>query len=121
MKTRFTGLPFFVYPVADMARARAFYGGVLGLKETAAWEDKWVEFDVGTGTLALSSVMQGAAPGTGGAAGLETDDFDGVVAQLRQEGVKFLLEPTDTGVCRFARFLDSEGNHLCLHRRHAAP
>ncbi len=24
----------------------------------------------------------------------------------------------DTGFCHFARFLDSEGNHLVLHRKH---
>lgn len=119
MKPRFTGLPFFVYPVADMARARTFYREVLDLTETAAWEDQFVEFDVGAGTLALSSVLEGCRPGTSGAAALETDEFDEVVAHLRRHGVKFLVEPLDTGVCRFARFLDSEGNHLCLHRKHA--
>lgn len=121
MPPRFTALPFFVYPVTDLARARAFYGGVLGLKETAAWENEWVEYDVGGGALALSAVMRGCAPGTSGAVGLETDDFEGAVTHLRQSGVKFLVEPTDTGVCLFARFLDSEGNHLCLHRKHPAP
>ncbi len=37
MKPRFTGMPFFVYPVKDMARARLFYGGVLGLKRGDTW------------------------------------------------------------------------------------
>lgn len=118
MKPRFTGLPFIVYPVADMARARRFYTEVLGLAETANWDDQWVEFDVGTGTLALSSVMQDAAPGRAGCAALETDDYDNVTAHLRVQGVRFVLEPMDSGVCRFARFLDSEGNHLVLHRKH---
>jgi predicted enzyme related to lactoylglutathione lyase len=40
------------------------------------------------------------------------------VAELKSRGVTFVLEPTDTGVCHFARFLDSEGNHLVLHRKH---
>lgn len=118
MKPRFTGLPFFVYPVTDMARARGFYGGVLGLAETANWDDQWVEFDVGAGTLALSSVMQGCAPGQAGCAALETDDYEAAVAHLKAQGVRFVLEPMDSGVCRFARFLDSEGNHLVLHRKH---
>lgn len=118
MKPRFTGLPFFVYPVTDMARARRFYSEVLGLTETANWEDQWVEYDVGAGTLALSAAMQGAAPGLAGCAALETDDFDGVVALLKERGVRFVLEPMDSGVCHFARFLDSEGNHLVLHRKH---
>jgi len=33
----------------------------------------------------------------------------------------FALEPVDTGVCRFARFLDPDGNHLVLHRAHEKP
>jgi len=116
----FTALPFFVYPVSDMARARAFYAGVLGLKESAAWEDKWVEFDVGAGTLALSTMMEGCVPGArGGAAALETENFDAAVAHLKAHGAAFPLEPIDSGVCAFARFTDPDGNHLVLHRAHA--
>lgn len=114
----FTGLPFFVYPVTDMPRARAFYTGVLGLKETANWDNQWIEYDIGGGTLAISGFMPDATPGRAGAAALESDDFDAVVAELKSRGVTFVLEPTDTGVCHFARFLDSEGNHLVLHRKH---
>jgi predicted enzyme related to lactoylglutathione lyase len=122
MQPTFTGIPFFVYPVHDMARARAFYGGVLGLTESHLWEDKWVEYDVGGSTLALSSIMQDAQPGAkAGAVALETEQFDETVAHLKAQGVKFPLEPFDSGVCRFARFEDPDGNHLVLHRRHAAP
>lgn len=107
-----------------MTRSRAFYTGVLGLKEGAAWEDKWVEFEIDAGpgaVIALSTVMDGAQPGArGGAVALETEDFDGTVAHLKAAGVPFLFEPTDTGVCRFARFADPDGNHLILHRRHVS-
>lgn len=118
MKPRFSGVAFFVYPVRDMARARLFYGSVLGLKETANWQDKWIEFDVGSATLAITSFMEGAAPAHGAAAGLETDDFENVVAYLKQQNVKFLVEPTDTGVCHLARVEDTEGNQIILHRKH---
>jgi predicted enzyme related to lactoylglutathione lyase len=118
MKPRFTALPFFVYPVRDMARARQFYGGVLGLAETANWENQWIEYDVGAGTLAISGFMTDATPGRAGAAALETEEFDATVAHLKAQGVSFVFEPADTGVCQFARFLDSEGNHLVLHRKH---
>lgn len=115
-----SALPFFVYPVSDMARARAFYSGVLGLHETSHWEDKWVEFEVGPCCLALSTMMEGCTPGArGGAVALEVPDFAGMVAHLKASGVPFLLEPVDTGVCRFARFADPDGNHLVLHRSHA--
>ncbi len=119
MKPHFTGIPFVVYPVTDMTRARAFYRDVLGLAETANWENQWIEFDIGSNTLALTSTMQGAQPGAqAGAAALETPDFEATVAALKASGVKFALEPFDSGVCRFARFLDPDGNHLILHRIH---
>lgn len=115
----FTGIPFFVYPVADLARARLFYGGVLGLPEIASWEDEFVEYAVGDAALAISTTMKGATPGVkGGAAALETERFEEVVAMLKAAGVRFALEPVDTGVCMFARFEDPDGNHLVLHRKH---
>jgi predicted enzyme related to lactoylglutathione lyase len=42
------------------------------------------------------------------------------VALLKAHGAKFPLEPIDSGVCRFARFEDPDGNHLVLHRKHSA-
>ena len=120
MQPTFSGIPFFVYPVRDMSRAKAFYGGVLGLTPGESWEDKWVEYDVGTASLALSVLMDGAQPGAkAGAAALETAQFDEAVAHLKAHGVTFLFGPVDTGVCKFARFEDSEGNHLVLHQKHA--
>ena len=122
MQPTFSGIPFFVYPVRDMARAKAFYGGVLGLTAGQSWEDKWVEYEVGTATLTLSSVMAGAQSGVkAGAVALETEQFDEAVAHLKTHGVKFLLEPIDTGVCWFARFEDPDGNHLVLHKKHLSP
>ena len=118
MKPRFTGVSFFVYPVTDMMRACAFYGGVLGLTETLRRGDRYVEFDIGTATIALSAALEGCVPGTSGAAALETEEFEAVVSHLQRNGVKFLFGPLDTGDCHFARFLDSEGNHICIHRRH---
>lgn len=116
---RFSGAPFFVYPVKSLARARRFYGGVLGLKPGESWGRLWGEYAVGRQTLALSTAMRGCRPGAkGGAIALETARFDEMVAHLRRHRVKFLVEPTDTGVCRFARFADPDGNHLILHRKH---
>ena len=121
MPPTFTGMPFFVYPVADISRSRAFYGGLLGLTEIGSWEDQFVEYAVGDAALALSTNMKGAVPGVkGGAAALETDRFDEAVALLKGAGVRFALEPIDTGVCMFARFEDPDGNHIVLHRKHDA-
>lgn len=118
-----SSLPFFVYPVSDMDRAKTFYRDILGLVEIANWDDQWVEFarsedDEGP-VLALSSVMEGCTPGApGGAVALETADFEGFVIHLRDQGVTFALEPMETSVCHFARFHDPDGNHLILHRIH---
>ncbi len=120
---KITRLPFFVYPVSDMARAKAFYADVLGLTEIANWDEQWVEFGMAeddTGpALALSSVMTGAEPGAPGAAvALESPDFDAMVAKLKDHGVAFALEPMETSVCHFARFHDPDGNPIVLHRLH---
>ena len=122
MKPQFSSIPFFVYPVRDMARAKAFYGGLLGLHEGHQWEDKWTEYEVGATTLALSAVMENAQPGAkAGAVALETDQFEDAVAYLKGKGVKFALEPVDTGVCKFARFEDPDGNPLVLHKKPQLP
>lgn len=122
MKPRFTGVPFFVYPVRSIARARKFYHGVLGLKVGERWGNKWMEFELGRQVIAVSTVMEDCTPGArGGAIALETDRFNEVVVHLKKHRVKFLFGPTDTGVCDFARFTDPDGNHLVLHRKHAKP
>lgn len=121
MKPRFTGVPFVVYPVKNMTRARRFYAKVLGLRPGESWGDMWAEFIIrrGAPVLALSTVMQGVRPGAKGAAlALETDRFDAVVAHLRKHRVKFTYGPEELSTCAFARFCDPDGNHLVLHRRH---
>lgn len=119
-RPRFTQVPFFVYPVRDMARARRFYGGVLGLKPGAAWGEAWVEYDIGRhATLALSTMLKGCRPGAkGGALALETDRFDAAIAYLKKRRVKIIFGPKAYETCAFARFTDPEGNHLVLHRKH---
>ena len=121
----FSTLPFFTYPVSDMDRACAFYQDVLGLTEVARWDKFWVEFAISTDVpgpvLALATDMAGCQPGApGGAAALESPDFEAMVAHLKAHGVQFVMQPEKTSVCHFARFLDPDGNHLILHRIHAA-
>lgn len=122
MKPLFREIPFFVYPVRDMARSKQFYNTVLGLREVYNWENTWVEFDLGADggpVIALATEIDGAQPGAkAGAVGLESDCFDEAVRHLRSHGVRFIFGPTDTGVCDFARFEDPDGNHLVLHRKH---
>lgn len=109
------------YPVTDIARARAFYEGVLGLKASTVWQDDkhaWIEYDLGGHTLAINNGSDQWKPsGDGPALALEVEDFDAAVAELKKQGVRFVLEPFQSPVCRLAVILDPDGNSLAIHKR----
>lgn len=111
------------YPVTDLARARAFYEGVLGLKTGMIWEEAdhgWIEYDLGGHTLAINNGTKEWKPSSDGPAiALEVEDFDGAVAVLKERGVTFSVEPLDTPICRLAVILDPDGNALAIHQRNA--
>lgn len=111
------------YPVTDLARARAFYEGVLGLKTGMIWEDAdhgWIEYDLGGHTLAINNGAKEWKPSSDGPAiALEVEDFDAAVALLKGKGVRFTVEPMKTPVCRLAVILDPDGNSIAIHQRSA--
>jgi predicted enzyme related to lactoylglutathione lyase len=118
-----TEIAFTGYPVTDIARARAFYEGVLGLKTGAVFEHEgrhWIEYEVGAGTLAISnmSAEKWKPSSAGPSAALEVADFDAAVGFLRAKKTPFVLEPFDSGVCRLAVISDPDGNSLTIHHRH---
>lgn len=105
-----------------MSRARAFYEGVLGLKTGMSFEHEgrqWLEYDLGPATLAVTNMsMELWKPSPDGpAVALEVADFDAAIAGLRGHGVKFLIEPMDSGPCRLAVICDPDGNSLAIHHR----
>jgi catechol 2,3-dioxygenase-like lactoylglutathione lyase family enzyme len=115
-------MAFTGYPVTDMARARAFYEGILNLKTSMVYEHEtraWVEYDIGAGTLAVTnmSVEKWKPSVDGPAVALEVADFDAAVAVLRAGGVRFSLEPMDSGVCHLAVVHDPDGNAIAIHKR----
>src|SRR6266511_384204 len=115
-----TEIAFSCYAVTDMARARAFYEGVLGLKPTTITESEhgqWTEYELGPYALALGSAP-GFKPGPDGCtAALEVEDFGAAIKQLRHHNVKFRIEPMATPVCRMAMIFDPDGNTICIHKR----
>ncbi|MGC4074717.1 MAG: VOC family protein [Nibricoccus sp.] len=114
-----TEIAFTGYPVTDMARARAFYEGTLGLKPTSVFGESWVEYDIGPATLAIAS-MEGWKPSKDGASiALEVENFDDAIATLKKTGAKFNLEPMDSPVCKLAVVCDPDGNGLTIHKRNA--
>jgi predicted enzyme related to lactoylglutathione lyase len=117
-------IAFSCYPVTDMARARKFYEGVLGLKPTMIVGEpggmQWTEYDIANGTLALGCGAPDWTPRADGCSvGLEMENFDEAIAHLRANGVKFKVEPFPTPVCQMAFIYDSEGNLICIHKRKA--
>lgn len=122
---RIKEIAFTGYPVTDIARARRFYEGLLGLQVTIQFEHEgrhWIEYDIGRATLAISnmSAEKWKPSPDGPSLALEVEDFDAALAALKAAKVKFFLEPMDSGVCRMAVIADPDGNSLVVHQRKAA-
>lgn len=116
--TRFTEVAFTSYPAKDLEASRAFYENVLGLKPAMVIPMEngggWIEYELGTHTFGI-----GKSDGWdhGVVCALETDDFGGAVAALKQAGTTFLMEPFETPVCHMAMVFDPAGNKLMIHQR----
>lgn len=119
---KITEIAFSCYPVIHMARARAFYEGVLGLSPTMQVGEpggmQWTEYDIANGTLSIGAGAPDWHPTKSGCSvGLEVDDFDAAIAHLKSNNIRFHMEPFETPVCHMAFVLDPDGNALCIHKR----
>jgi catechol 2,3-dioxygenase-like lactoylglutathione lyase family enzyme len=110
---------FVSVPVADMARAKAFYRDVLGL-HSPDWDDGWPEIETGNVSLYLvdPTVMGNQFAPHLAPIALRVNDVAEARSELESRGLEFSGEH-DTGVCNMAFFSDTEGNSLMLHRRYA--
>jgi catechol 2,3-dioxygenase-like lactoylglutathione lyase family enzyme len=112
---------FVSFLTQDIARAKRFYGEVLGLEiETEGEND--LEFRAGQVTLDIfdpSSIGQPFAPSPAGLA-LRVPDVAAARAELEAKDVEFEGDTIDTGVCHMAHFRDPDDNALMLHRRYAS-
>ena len=118
---KITEIAFTGIPVTDLTRARAFYEGTLGLKPTMeSAGGKWIEYDIGAGTLGIGSYGEGWQPSPQGTTvALEVDDVDAAIAHLKSSGVTIAMEPHDSPVCRYSMICDPDGNKIIIHKRHA--
>ena len=106
------GTDFVAIPVSDLGSADEFYGQTLGLaRNPKSSGERWVEYETGNLTLALSMF--------GGAIALRVPDVAEARRALEDAGVEFAGETFDSGVCHGAPFTDPDGNRLLLHRRYA--
>jgi catechol 2,3-dioxygenase-like lactoylglutathione lyase family enzyme len=105
-------IDFIALPVEDLARADSFYGQTLGLARNPNTSgERWVEYETGNLTLALSTF--------GGSLALGVTDVGEARTELEQQDVQFAMDTFDSGVCHGAPFADPDGNRLQLHRRYA--
>ena len=107
---------FVSVPTRDVARAQRFYGEVIGLPTRSSPR----EFETSNVTLGLWRPEDDGvefAPNTAGIA-LRVPDVTEARERLAADGVEFIGETVDTGVCHMAFFNDPDGNDLMLHSRY---
>jgi predicted enzyme related to lactoylglutathione lyase len=119
-----TEVAFVAYPVTDIERARGFYEGVLGLQPSRDFSEEsfsWIEYDLGANTLAVVEMPPGQwNPSPDGVcAGLEVEEFDSAIAELKARNIHFEVEAMETPVCRMAVIADPDGNKITIHKRHS--
>lgn len=109
-------IAFIMYPVKDMAKAVAFYNGMLGLEKSGLDGEHWVEFDVAGATFGVGDFEQVGKSGTAQSLALEIGDLDTFRASLTSRGVE-VSEPHDLANCKIAVVHDPDGNQIWLHER----
>ena len=113
------------FAVDDVAAARDFYGGTLGLDVTEMPEMGLLQLRLGTGALVLVYPKPDHEPATYTILNFPVEDIDAAVAGLAGAGITFgrypaLGEPAENGVYRgpegppIAWFLDPAGNVLSV-------
>ncbi len=106
-----TRVDFIALPVEDLGRADAFYGETLGLaRNPHSSGDRWVEYETGNLTLALSTF--------GGGLALGVQDVGEARSELEDQGTDFAMDTFDSGACHGAPFADPDGNRLQFHHRY---
>jgi predicted enzyme related to lactoylglutathione lyase len=117
-----TGVDYITVPTRDFEKAEEFYGSVLGLERSKRWGDMPArEFETGSLTIA---VMQSDAFGVefqrhSHPIALHVEDVAAAREALEAQGVEFVADTIDSGVCYMAHFKDPDGNALMFHHRYA--
>lgn len=114
---------FTAYAVTDMPRAREFYEGVLGLKTNGEFDGSgnpdYVEYDVGSSTLAIGKSDLWKPSEDGASVALEVEDFDEVMKVLKEKGVTIAMGPHDFPSCQMVVIRDPDMNKITLHKKKA--
>ncbi len=108
---------FVAIAVSDKERARKFYQETLELKPTRTQMDgAWVEYDLGPTTIGVGCHPAWKPSRDGTTVAFEVGDIDAAIAKLKERGVTFDMEKSETPVCRMAIIQDPDGNKLIIHK-----
>jgi len=109
---------FVAIAVSDKELARKFYQETLELNAThTAMEGAWVEYDLRATTIGVGCHPAWKPSRDGTTVAFEVEDIDAAIAKLKERGVTFDIEKTETPVCWMAQFRDPDGNKLVIHKR----
>ena len=102
-------------PSLDLEKAIPFYE-TLGLKLIVKALPRYARFECPDGNSTFSLHIAETMPsGEGVSIYFECDDLDAEVAELKEKGIDFILDPTDQPwLWREAHLKDPDGNHLIL-------
>jgi predicted enzyme related to lactoylglutathione lyase len=116
-----THVKFIGVPVADPARALAFYRDQLGFAvatdQPMGPGKRWIELRIAhAATRVVLFTPEGHEDriGTFFNGSIACDDVEATYRQLQQRGVEFVESPTSQPWGTFAKFKDSEGNVFVL-------
>jgi predicted enzyme related to lactoylglutathione lyase len=120
MSIKIREIAFVSHPVADIARARAFYERLLGLKILMEGEFSpgqwWIEYDVAGVALAVSNMI----PQSGGAGiALEVASLDDALAAIKAAAIPLTMEVQDFPPCRAFGINSPDGHPVMFHQRKA--
>src|SRR5882757_5772448 len=122
MSIQIKALAFVYHPITDVARARKFYGDLLGLKIGKEVEfgpgQWWIEYDIAGQALAISNAMPGKPASS---LALEVANLDAALAAVKAAGGALTTEILEFRPCRMFIVKDPDGNELTLHQRKTQP
>ncbi|WP_438481720.1 VOC family protein [Oleiharenicola lentus] len=115
---KFKEIAFTAYAVTNMAKAKKFYEGVLGLKRSRVFSKNFIEYDIGKSTLVVACAPKLWFPSKKGTAvAIEVADFEAAVEHFRAHKIKFAIPPQYFPICSMFGVRDPDGNMLTFHKR----
>ena len=114
------GLKFAAVPVSDQDRALAFYTGKLGFRVVTDQpydaEQRWLELRIPGSDARVVLFCFGEVLRPGGNTNLTfwSDDVKATVQELKDRGVKIVMEPVTEAWGTAAAFEDLDGNRFGL-------